>query len=89
MVVKNKDNNECGIYEIKLSSKILFNDQAKNVLNKYKTVLFKQNEGQIVSKNVLYLGKDEDSIQGINYKNVVNLLLDCTNKNFNPVYNSY
>ena len=72
MVVYNKGEHSCKIYEIKHSSKAVI-EQAKHLLNKEKCDIIESRYGKIIGRYVLYRGKDE--IAGdIQYLNIEKFL---------------
>lgn len=72
MVVYNKGEHSCKIYEIKHSSKAVI-EQAKHLLNKQKCDIIESRYGKIIGRYVLYRGKDE--IAGdIQYLNIEKFL---------------
>lgn len=72
MVVYNKGEHSCKIYEIKHSSKAVI-EQAKHLLNKEKCNIIESRYGKIIGKYVLYRGKDE-TVGDIQYLNIEKFL---------------
>lgn len=68
MVVFDPKHACCEIYEIKHSDKVA-DDQRRHLLNPKKCAETEFRYGTILSKNVIYRGKD-DSVQGVKYLNV-------------------
>lgn len=67
MVIYNKQENTCSIYEIKHSDKIV-SEQTRHILNKEKCDLLESKFGKITNKYVVYRGKKKkiDDVQYIN-----------------------
>lgn len=74
MVVYNKKNYTCSLYEIKHSDKII-EDQTKHLLNEEKCRILENKYGPIREKCVLYRGADQD-VGLIHYRNVEKFLLE-------------
>lgn len=68
MVIYDKVKNNCDIYEIKHSNKII-DKQTIHLINKEKCNIIQKKYGNIIGKYVLYRGKDE-TVNGIQYLNV-------------------
>ncbi len=69
MVIYDREENVCGIYEIKHSDKVNEN-QYRHLINEEKCKLTERRFGNIVSKNVLYRGESFETENGIRYSNV-------------------
>lgn len=72
MVVYNKSEHSCKIYEIKHSNKIV-PEQARHLLNEEKCNIVESRYGKITGKYVLYRGKDE-TVGNVQYLNVEKFL---------------
>ena len=72
MVVYNKGEHSCKIYENKHSSKAVI-EQAKHLLNKEKCDIIESRYGKIIGRYVLYRGKDE-MVGDIQYLNIEKFL---------------
>ena len=73
MVVFDKTNYTCKIYEIKHSNKIV-KEQARYLLDEDKCSIIEHKYGKITQKCVLYRGKDMSN-NGIDYINVESFLM--------------
>lgn len=69
MVVYNKIEHCCDIYEIKHSNKMIY-EQAKHLMDEEKETSTKGRFGDIKGKYVLYRGETKQNEMGISYKNV-------------------
>ncbi len=69
MVVYDKQEHCCDIYEIKHSDKMIY-DQAKHLMDEEKAALTESRFGKIKRKYVLYRGETNSGEKGIFYKNV-------------------
>ena len=69
MVIYDREKNVCGIYEIKHSRKN-DNNQYKHLVDKEECAATERIFGEIVSKTVLYRGKNLDAENGVKYRNV-------------------
>ena len=72
MVVYNKGEHSCKIYEIKHSNKIV-PEQARHLLNEEKCNTIESRYGKITGRYVLYRGKDE-TMGDVQYLNVEKFL---------------
>lgn len=73
MIIYDKNDYTCELYEIKHSEKAT-KEQTRHLLNQEKTKLIENKYGKIIKKAVLYCGKDTN-IGDIQYINVENLLM--------------
>ncbi len=73
MVIYDKISNTCSIFEIKHSEKATIN-QARHLLDERKCEIVENKYGKIVSRSVLYRGKNKE-IDGIKYLNVEEYLM--------------
>jgi len=73
MVIYDKKNNCCAIYEIK-HSKEYVREQARHLLDDEKLALTTHRFGKLVGRYVLYLGENMDSEEGIAYRNAEEFL---------------
>lgn len=73
MVIYDKKNNWCAIYEIK-HSKEYVREQARHLLDDEKIALTTHRFGKLVGRYVLYLGENMDSEEGIAYRNAEEFL---------------
>ncbi len=69
MVVYDKRNHCCYIYEIKHSDKMIY-DQAKHLMDEEKMTLTEKHFGEIKGKYVLYRGETKKNEMGILYRNM-------------------
>lgn len=76
MVIYNKKDNTCSIYEIKHSDKIV-SEQTRHILNKEKCELLESKFGNIVSKYVVYRG-EEKTFDNVKYINVEKYLCELS-----------
>lgn len=72
MVIYDKNNHTCSVYEIKHSDKMVA-EQGKHLLNEDKCNIIESKYGRITDKCVLYRGKD-DVLDDIKYLNVEQFL---------------
>lgn len=73
MVIYDREEGVCGIYEVKHSSKCDEN-QYRHLIDEEKCALTERRFGRIVGKTVLYRGEDFETDDGIAYRNVENYL---------------
>ena len=73
MVIYDRDENVCGIYEIKHSDKFDKN-QYRHLADEEKCALTERRFGKIVRKTVLYRGENFETENGILYRNVEDYL---------------
>ena len=73
MVIRDNETNSCAVYEIKHSSEIV-SEQAKHLRDEEKLSLTADKYGEIVGRFVLYRGKNEDTADGIVYRNAEDYL---------------
>ena len=73
MVIYDKKENACGIYEIKHSSEYV-REQARHLMDEEKIALTTPRYGQLVKRYVLYLGDNMDTEDGILYRNAEEFL---------------
>lgn len=78
MVIRDKENNACAIYEVK-HSKECVREQAKHLLNEDKLKLTTPRFGTLEGRYVLYLGEDLDTEDGIAYRNAEAFLKNLPN----------
>lgn len=69
MVVYNKNEHSCDVYEIKHSDKMV-NEQVKHLMNEEMIALTERRFGEVKGKYVLYRGDTAENGTGIRYKNV-------------------
>lgn len=74
MVVYDKKENSCKLYEIKHSTEIV-REQARHLLNEEQLKNVSPKYGKIAERCVLYRGKDAVTEEGILYKNVEDYLV--------------
>ena len=74
MVIFDKSNYTCKIYEIKHSDKAV-KEQARYLLDEGKCKIVEHKYGKITQKSVLYRG-DDMTIDGVEYKNVERFLME-------------
>lgn len=85
MVIYDRDENVCGIYEIKHSNQIHEN-QCRHLIDDEKCALTERRFGTIIRKTVLYRGEDSVMDNGIIYQNVENYLKHISNDfNLEPI----
>ena len=77
MVIYDREEGICGIYEVKHSDKIDAN-QYRHLTDEEKCALTERRFGKIVSKTVLYRGNDFETDEGIAYRNVESYLRELT-----------
>jgi len=73
MVIRDKANNTCAIYEIK-HSKEYVREQGRHLMDENKLTLTTPRYGSLVGRYVLYLGENMDSEDGIAYRNAEEFL---------------
>ncbi len=73
MVIFDKENNVCAVYEIKHSSQCV-REQARHLLDREKLGLTSPRFGGLVGRFVLYLGENLDTEDGIAYRNTEQFL---------------
>lgn len=73
MVVYDKQEHCCDIYEIKHSEQMI-KDQAKHLMDEEKNALTERRFGEIKGRYVLYRGANAETEEGIIYKNVAEYL---------------
>lgn len=73
MVIYDKRNNTCAVYEIK-HSKEYVREQARHLMDVEKLALTTHRFGKLVGRYVLYLGENMDSEDGIAYRNAETFL---------------
>lgn len=73
MVIFDKANNACAVYEIKHSSQCV-REQARHLLDKEKLGLTSPRFGDLAGRFVLYLGENLDTEDGIAYRNAEQFL---------------
>lgn len=73
MVIYDKEENVCGIYEVK-NSKLLYESQHRHLIDEDKCNLTERRFGKIVRKTILYRGEDHITDNCISYKNIENYL---------------
>ncbi len=78
MVIRDKNNNTCAIYEIK-HSKEYVREQGRHLMDEKKLGLTTPRYGSLVGRFVLYLGENMDSEDGIAYCNVEEFLKNLPN----------
>lgn len=74
MVIYDTINNNCSIYEIKHSNKIIKN-QARYLLDEEKCNIIKNKYGEITKKVIIYRGKTTKNDDNISYLNVEEYLI--------------
>ena len=79
MVIYDREENVCGIYEIKHSDKVNEN-QYRHLINEEKCKLTERRFGRIMRKIVLYRGENFETEDGIVYHNVEKYLNDIANE---------
>lgn len=79
MVIYDRNENVCGIYEIKHSDKFDEN-QHRHLSDEEKCEQTERRFGKIVSKTVLYRGEDFETEDGILYRNAEKYLKELTNE---------
>ena len=82
MVIYNKMNNTCAIYEIK-HSKEYVREQGRHLMDENKLTLTTPRYGSLVGRYVLYLGENMDSEDGIAYRNAEEFLKNLPNISLN------
>lgn len=82
MVIYNKINNSCAIYEIK-HSKEYVPEQGRHLMDEEKLSLTTPRYGSLVGRYVLYLGENMDSEDGIAYRNAEEFLKNLPNISLN------
>lgn len=82
MVIRDKENNACAIYEVK-HSKECVPEQARHLLNEDKIKLTTPRFGTLEGRYVLYLGDDLDTEDGIAYRNAETFLKNLPNITLN------
>lgn len=78
MVIYNKMNNSCAIYEIKHSKEYVL-EQGRHLMDENKLALTTPRFGSLVGRYVLYLGENMDSEDGIAYRNAEEFLKNLPN----------
>ncbi len=78
MVIRDKNNNTCAIYEIK-HSKEYVREQGRHLMDEKKLALTTPRYGSLVGRFVLYLGENMDSEDGIAYRNAEEFLKNLPN----------
>lgn len=78
MVIYNKMNNSCAIYEIK-HSKEYVPEQGRHLMDENKLALTTPRFGSLEGRYVLYLGENMDSEDGIAYRNAEEFLKNLPN----------
>lgn len=73
MVVYDKQENYCDVYEIKHSDKMVF-EQTKHLMDEEKIALTERRFGEVRGRYVLYRGETAENENGILYKNAVDYL---------------
>lgn len=81
MVIYDRDENVCSIYEIKHSDKAVEN-QYRHLADEEKCLKTERRFGKIVKKCVLYRGQPFQTDDGIIYENVENYLKTISNETF-------
>ena len=82
MVIRDKTNNTCAIYEIK-HSKEYVREQGRHLMDDNKLTLTTPRYGSLVGRYVLYLGENMDSEDGIAYRNAEEFLNNLPNISLN------
>ena len=82
MVIRDKINNTCAIYEIK-HSKEYVREQGRHLMDENKLTLTTPRYGSLVGRYVLYLGENMDSEDGIAYRNAQDFLKNLPNISLN------
>ena len=80
MVIYDKKENACAIYEIKHSSEYV-REQARHLMDEDKIALTTPRYGRLVKRYVLYLGNNMDTEDGIAYRNAEEFLKKLPNFN--------
>jgi len=73
MVIYDKKEDNCRIYEIK-HNRTIVSEQAKHLLDEEKSMLAEKRFGRIDGKYVLYLGKNAETENGVHYRNAEEFL---------------
>ncbi len=84
MVIYDKKENACGIYEIKHSSEYV-REQARHLMDEEKIALTTPRYGRLVKRYVLYLGDNMDTEDGISYRNAEEFLKKLPDFTLNDV----
>lgn len=82
MVIRDKTNNTCAIYEIK-HSKEYVPEQGRHLMDESKLALTTPRYGSLIGRYVLYLGENMDSEDGIAYRNAEEFLKNLPNISLN------
>jgi hypothetical protein len=82
MVIRDKINNTCAIYEIK-HSKEYVSEQGRHLMDENKIALTTPRYGSLVGRYVLYLGENMDCEEGIAYRNAQEFLKSLPNISLN------
>lgn len=82
MVIRDKTNNTCAIYEIK-HSKEYVPEQGRHLMDENKLTLTTPRYGSLIGRYVLYLGENMDSEDGIAYRNAEEFLKNLPNISLN------
>lgn len=82
MVIRDKTNNTCAIYEIK-HSKEYVPEQGRHLMDENKLALTTPRYGSLVGRYVLYLGENMNSEDGIAYRNAEDFLKNLPNISLN------
>lgn len=82
MVIRDKINNTCAIYEIKHSKEYVL-EQGRHLMDENKLALTTPRYGSLVGRYVLYLGENMDSEDGIAYRNAEAFLKNLPNISLN------
>ena len=88
MVVRDKENDTCAIYEIKHSRECV-TDQAKHLKNEEKLSMTTPRYGTLVGRYVLYLGEDIDTDDGVAYRNAESFLINLPQINLETGLEEY
>ena len=88
MVVRDKENDICAIYEIKHSRECV-TDQAKHLKNEEKLSMTTPRYGTLVGRYVLYLGEDIDTDDGVAYRNAESFLINLPQINLESGLEEY
>ena len=88
MVVRDKENDICAIYEIKHSRECV-TDQAKHLKNEEKLSMTTPRYGTLVGRYVLYLGEDIDTDEGVAYRNAESFLINLPQINLESGLEEY
>ena len=78
MVIRDKINNTCAIYEIKHSKEYVL-EQGRHLMDENKLALTTPRYGSLVGRYVLYLGENMNSEEGIAYRNAEDFLKNLPN----------